>query len=166
MKRQPWARAWWVDEHLIGGAYPGALTPADAEKKVNAIVAAGVTLFLDLTEEIDRLEPYEHLIHAVDRDPRVRRVALPVRDLTPPSPEQVREALALIDEEAEAGGVTYVHCWGGIGRTGSIIGCYLARTMGGEAALERLRELRAGSGDSHRQAPETEAQRALVRGWS
>jgi hypothetical protein len=162
----PLPRSWWVDDHLMGGAYPGSRDPAEAAEKVEALVAAGVTLFLDLTTEADRLEPYDQLVGAIERDPHVRRVRLPVTDLHAPSTGQVKEALTLIDAEAAAGGVTYVHCWGGIGRTGSIVGCHLARRIGGPAALDRLRELRVGSADSRRIAPETQEQQALVRGWA
>jgi protein-tyrosine phosphatase len=57
----------------------------------------------------------------------------------------------------------YVHCRGGIGRTGTVIGCWLARNgLTGQAALDRIAELRAGTPDGYTQSPETAAQRAFV----
>lgn len=161
----PLPRSWWVNDHLLAGAYPGAKVLAEGRRKVSALIHAGVTLFLDLTTERDHLNNYEPFITELDRSGRIRRYALPVPDVQPPTSPEVDRALQLIDREAASGGVTYVHCWGGIGRTGSIIGCYLARDIGGEAALVELKRLRRGSDDGARTAPETEAQRALVRGW-
>ena len=157
----PHRRSWWVDDHLLAGAYPGTVLPADAVVKVASVVAAGVTLFLDLTTPADGLAPCGHLLSGTS----ARRVALPVPDMTPPTDAVVLEGLALVDAEAAAGGIAYVHCWGGIGRTGCIVGCHLARALGDPAALDRLAYLRVASADARRRAPETEAQRALVDRW-
>lgn len=161
----PLDRSWWVDDHLLAGAYPGDKVPKKARRKVSALLQAGVTLFLDLTTDRDRLDAYEPFITELDPSGRIRHNALPVPDVQPPTVAEVDLALQLIDDEAASGGITFVHCWGGIGRTGSIIGCYLARDIGGEAALVELQRLRRGSADADRTAPETEAQRALVRDW-
>ena len=161
----PWPRSYWVDDHLIAGAYPGAPGDAEAKDKVRAVVAAGVTLFLDLTTPEDRLRPYEPLLATIDKTAKIRRVSLPVPDLSVAPHATVEEALRLLDAEAAVGGISYVHCWGGIGRTGTIIGCYLARSIGGEAALAALAQLRAAYPDAHRSSPETPAQSDFVRGW-
>lgn len=165
IREAPLPRSWWVDDHLLAGAYAGSKGLEEATAKVSVLLGAGVTLFLDLTTDEDHLKAYEPLIAQLDSSGRVRRHALPVADLHAPSAAEVQRALGLIDEEAKRGGITYLHCWGGIGRTGSIVGCYLARDIGGDAALRVLTELRRGSADADRLAPETDAQRALVRGW-
>ena len=164
-RRPPIARSYWVTPHLMAGAYPGAVSRQEAREKMVALVGAGVSQFLDLTEARDGLASYAELITEVAPGAEVVHRTLPVRDLSVPSVEVVNQALDLIDEETARGGVTYVHCWGGIGRTGSIIGCWLARELGGDAALVRLQELRAVSSDADRRSPETQAQCALVRGW-
>ena len=161
----PLPRSYWVDDHLIAGAYPGAPGDAEADDKVRALVGAGVTLFLDLTTPEDRLRPYEALLAKIDSPANIRRVALPVPDLSVAPHATVEEALRLLDAEAAAGGISYVHCWGGIGRTGTIIGCYLARSIGGEAALAALAQLRTASADAHRSSPETAGQADFVRRW-
>ena len=58
-----------------------------------------------------------------------------------------------------------MHCWGGVGRTGTVVGCWLVRhgLDGGDpiAAIAQLRASIAGE----RPSPETPGQAALVRGW-
>ena len=46
---------------------------------------------------------------------------------------------AAIDEAMSAGKAVYVHCWGGVGRTGTVVGCWLVRHgRTGEQALEQI----------------------------
>jgi protein-tyrosine phosphatase len=144
--------SYWVAPRLFAGAYPGS-----TEEELARFRDAGVTFFLDLTEPRE-LPPYEALL---DSDIRVLRQ--PVRDFSRPSDEQMAEILDLIDGELGSGSVVYVHCRGGCGRTGTVVGCWLARHgVRGEDALARIAELR---GDG-RPSPETEQQKELVRGWA
>ena len=117
------------------------------------MLALGVTLFLDLTEE-DELAPYAHLVVPA------RHVRIPVRDFTVPAEEQIVRALDVIDAEIAAGGVVYVHCWAGCGRTGVVVGCWLVRhgAAAGDA-LTRVAEIR-GLG-----CPQTLEQRLAILGW-
>jgi len=58
-----------------------------------------------------------------------------------------------------------VLCWGGVGRTGVIVGCWSAR-HGGQPALARLRELwKQCPKSQNRGSPETAAQEKYVAGW-
>jgi protein-tyrosine phosphatase len=85
----------------------------------------------------------------------------------PESTAQTREILDTIDRVIDEGGTIYVHCWGGIGRTGTIVGCWLVRHgMTGEEALDRVKELwetRPDSGWST--SPQTDDQFDYVRKW-
>jgi protein-tyrosine phosphatase len=67
--------------------------------------------------------------------------------------------------ERERGGV-YVHCLGGVGRTGTVIGCLLIESGVADVDIDaRLRELRSGTGTGNRHRPETSAQRDVIRRW-
>jgi len=130
----PTAESYWVTPSLLAGKYPGARREIEARTKVRALVEAGVRTFVDLTEDGELL-PYAHLLPA-----GVLHHRIPVRDITCPS-LQVKEAVELIDLRSRVG-VVYVHCWGGCGRTGVILGCYLVNCGAtADAALARVDEL-------------------------
>jgi protein-tyrosine phosphatase len=66
-----------------------------------------------------------------------------------------------------AGRAVYVHCWGGRGRTGTAVGCYLARhgLAADDQALAMLRYLRRTDARAEAESPETTAQKDFVRRW-
>jgi protein-tyrosine phosphatase len=145
---------WIEDGRLLAGRHPCAWTPDDAEAEVGALLRFGVTLFLDLTQP-NELVPYEALVPA-----GARHVRVPVQDFTVPSDEQILVALDLIDDELRSGGVVYVHCWAGCGRTGVVVGCWLVRHGSHpRAALQTIAETR-GLG-----CPQTLEQRLAVLDW-
>ena len=91
---------------------------------------------------------------------------MPIPDLSTPQPAEVTRILDTIDAAIAAGRRVYVHCWGGIGRTGTIVGCYLVRHgLTGDQALAEIARRRQGTPDDDRVAPETHDQRERVRNW-
>ena len=150
--------------------YSGASTAAKACPKLEALLDAGIRAFFDLTEKGEGLSPYDDLLLGLAKD-RAIEVAydrVPVRDVNVPSPAGLRALLARISVNVAAGTPSYVHCWGGHGRTGTVIGCWLVEheTMNGHDALKRIAELRRGTPDEGRPSPETAEQCALVRNWA
>lgn len=158
---------WVVPGRLLAGEYPGAKDAAAARRKLRLFVDAGFTFFLDLTEE-GELAPYAALLQeeAASRSIAVEHHRMPIPDLGNPTPAQVVRTLDAIDAAIAAGHCVYVHCWGGIGRTGTIAGCYLVRHgMTGPQALTEIARLRQGTPDAWRISPETPEQQARVRAW-
>ena len=83
-----------------------------------------------------------------------------------PTPEELKEILDIIDAAIEAGKGVYVHCWAGIGRTGTVVAAYLIRHgMQPKEALGHLAELRQNVPDAWRVSPESELQWELVLSW-
>jgi protein-tyrosine phosphatase len=67
-----------------------------------------------------------------------------------------------------AGNPVYVHCWGGVGRTGTVIGCWLLRHGLAEPGdvLKVLMELRQQDQQRRqRMSPESPEQQRFVKGW-
>ena len=143
-----------VPNRFVIGRHPCAWGAENAGTEVGALLDAGVTLFVDLTQE-GELEEYAHLVPAA-----VRHVRMSIRDFSVPTAEQLVTILDLVDGELDAGGLVYVHCWAGCGRTGVVAGSWLVRHgQTPRDALTRIAELR-GLG-----CPQTLEQRLLVLGW-
>ena len=92
---------------------------------------------------------------------------LAIRDCDVPAVAQMQKILDAIDQASVSGQIVYVHCWGGKGRTGTVVGCYLARqgVAVGEAALKLLSQLTKAAPYDFGYVPQTPAQCAFVRNW-
>ena len=139
---------------LIAGRHPCAWGSDNARLEVQELVSTGVTLFIDLTQA-GELDPYSSLV-----EPPARYVNRPIRDFSTPSRDELVAMLDEIDVELDGGGVAYVHCWAGCGRTGVVVGSWLVR-HGADPndALRRIAETR-GLG-----CPQTLEQRLFVLAW-
>jgi protein-tyrosine phosphatase len=79
----------------------------------------------------------------------------------------MRENLALINSSRGAGQPVYVHCFGGTGRTGTVVGCWLVEQgRGGEDPIRALQALRGTCRKRDRRSPDTDEQEEFVRGWA
>lgn len=166
----PWrhdklVHAYWVDPgRLLAGEYPGNVISERAAEKVNLLIDAGVRTFIDLTEPHE-LEPYAPLVEsaAAARTLDLRHDRMPIPDTHVIEDDGYDVILDRIHEGQERGAV-YVHCWGGRGRTGTVIGCLLARDGHDyDAVIARLVELREGSRKAHHRVPESRSQHDLLR---
>ncbi|MDE2844508.1 MAG: dual specificity protein phosphatase family protein [Chloroflexota bacterium] len=165
MKEKPIDNCYWVvPGSFLAGEYPRNLDEPSSIEKLAALKEGGVEVFIDLTEEGDRL-PYSQWL---DPDTQTHR-RFPIRDVSvPSSPELTTAILDTIDDSLAEGKTVYVHCMGGIGRTGTIVGCWLSRHgKSGNEALDRLAVLWEDCPKSAwTRSPETEAQRRYVRDWN
>ena len=158
---------WWVEPgRLLAGEYPGARTPEKARQKVRLIVDAGIDTIIDLTTPRDGLEKYEEALTAVAEQAgrQVRYYAYPIPDMGVLDGEGYDEIVARIRDEMDAGRVVYVHCWGGKGRTSTVVGCLLID--GGldyDVGIARIAELRAGTRKAIDACPESPSQHRLLR---
>ena len=85
--------------------------------------------------------------------------------------------LDAIDGHLRGEGSVYLHCWGGKGRTGTVVGCWLVRhgygspdalddPDGGDDVIFVLDDLRRGDlGAGHQPSPDTPDQEAFIRSW-
>lgn len=154
--------AYWVEPgRVLAGEYPGAVDPREARRRIDLLVDHGIRTFVDLTSPADGLAPYDETVAAIAaaRGLDVVRTAHPIPDLGVVDHPDYDAILATIDASAGA----YVHCWGGIGRTGTVVGCWLAaRGRSGTAALAEIETLRRGTRKDRQPSPETDIQRRIV----
>jgi protein-tyrosine phosphatase len=168
---RPLPDSYWVSPDFLAGEYPGSRHEDEARQKLSALLAAGINFFLDLTEEVERnvsLKPYHTLLdeEAARLGLNVEYHRLPIRDVDVPTAATMTKILDTLDEALAAGKKVYVHCWGGVGRTGTVVGCYMVRHgMGGAAAIRKIAELRQGTPDEWKTAPQTQAQRTMILNW-
>lgn len=170
----PHPNTYWVPGgRLMAGEYPFTEHLETARPKLRDFVLSGITCFLDLTEE-DELDPYEPALReiALGEGLEIEYHRIPIRDMGIPDQVRMRRILDLIDRVEARGGIPYVHCWGGIGRTGTVVGCYLIRRgMAPDAALKQVGSLFATmSADKiwrHPEgSPQHDDQRDFVLNWS
>ena len=165
---KPDPNTYWVEPaKLLAGEYPGAPDPEEARRRLRRFLAAGVRHFIDLTE-VGELEPYAGLL-AEEADSRTSYERIPIRDVSvPDEPQTVAEIIAAIDRAIAEGGITYVHCWGGVGRTGLAVACWLQeRGQTPDEALRDLADKWRSCAKSKRMpnSPETAEQVRWVKEW-
>jgi protein tyrosine phosphatase len=176
MPAVPFARSYWVvPGRLLAGAFPGAAVPDEARRKIKALIDCGIRAAINLMEShevdhsgrpfVDYAPLFQELAAAWGTQAETLR--FPIRDLGVASTESMTLILETIDRFIAAAKPVYVHCWGGIGRTGTVVGCYLMRHGLADAAtvLNKIKLLRTHDAKAHVLSPETPAQRDMVTNW-
>ena len=163
---------WVVPGRFAAGEYPGATNRQQAAGRLRTLLRAGIDHFINLTERHEPLEPYAEVAaqEAGQLDMTVVHARHPIGDMSVPRrPQQTAGILDAIDEALADGRNVYVHCWGGIGRTGTVVGCWLVRHgMTGDEALDQIAEWWLGMQKRyiHPRSPQTREQRNYVRNWA
>ncbi len=153
---------------LWAGEYPGSPDKAQLAERMGSFLDSGINHFINLTEMGERSDDYEEKLakEAIKRDLVVSHQRFAVQDYSVPSAERLNQILDEIDITLSEGNQVYVHCWGGIGRTGTVIGCWLVRHgLTGQEALAKIAQWREGIPSAGHASPETAEQRQLILNW-
>ena len=158
---------YWVEKgRLLATEYPGAKEPEEAERKLRLLREAGITSFVDLTEPGERtwggasMVPYAGLLGA---DVTYTRFAIP--DTSVIDDDGYDAILEHIRAEIAVGKVVLAHCWGGKGRTGTVVGTWLIEQqgLGYPEVIDRMQQLRVGSRKEHHPVPDSPEQHDVLR---
>ncbi|MBX5460925.1 MAG: ADP-ribosylglycohydrolase family protein [Steroidobacteraceae bacterium] len=154
---------WVVPGKLLAGEHPAGVTLEETQQRLQDLLAAGIDCFIDLTM------PGEMPAYDVDLPMSVEYIRKPIRDHgIPARREHMLDIQACLHEALRSGRRAYVHCRAGIGRTGTVIGCFLVEQgLSGREALERLNTLWQQCDRAHTwpKVPETDDQCDFVRNW-
>ena len=170
---RPLANTYWVDPgRFAAGEYPGARRRKEAATRLRTLLRAGIDCFIDLTQPHEGLAPYAGIAaqEASRLDIEFVHERHSIVDMgVPRSQQQTAGILDAIDKALDDGKSVYVHCWGGIGRTGTVVGCWLVRHgMTGDEALAQIAQRWQGMEKRYRhpRSPQTQQQRRYVRSWT
>ncbi len=168
---------WVVPGLLLAGEYPYSLVEDDGRERLRAFLDAGIRLFVDLTEpresgRLGALQPYADALleEAAARGVAVRVVRHPVKDMSVPRDGSLERIVDELEGAVARGEPAYVHCWGGIGRTGTAVAAFLSRRLAltGDEALDLLDALwqEVPKSAIFPESPQTNDQRRAVRAFA
>lgn len=160
---------WVIPDRFLAGAYPGDFDPFHMRQKLTALLNSGFDTYFNLTAENELPEYYSTLIEeATFYHLQVTHQRFSITDKGLPSHMNMVKILDTIDSALAAGHKIYLHCWGGIGRTGTTVGCYLVRHgLSGQEALGKLASIYKTASQSklHPFSPETQEQFDFILNW-
>jgi len=172
----PFSRTYWVvPGEFLAGCYPGSSNEEKAYQKLTGLAIHGIRHVVSLMESdetnwsnkpfVSYEDQMKQIVDSMDRSATFDR--MPIVDNDIPTRHFMRDILNCIDFNIEHGKPVFTHCWGGRGRTGTVVGCYLARHgfATGQSALDLLQELRKNAQDSNQASPQTSDQLDMVRSW-
>jgi atypical dual specificity phosphatase len=129
---------WLVPDRLLGCAYP------KRDAALSALASRGISVIVNLHER-------GHPARRMERF-GITTVHVPIADFRAPTAEQLDRGVAAIEAALSHGQRVAVHCGGGLGRTGTLLACYLIRQGASpEDAIRRVRHLRPGSIETREQ---------------
>jgi hypothetical protein len=148
-----------LDDQLLVGWYPTV--------ELDQILTTDRDVFVSLVtiNERTQLGFYESLVIKKSQKP-VSFIHYPIEDLGIPSdPHSFRKFIQHLAFLKNAGHKMYIHCRGGHGRTGTVLGCLL-KTLGHENVLEIVQSAHATRENlPHYPSPEKPEQVAYVTAY-
>ena len=175
--KAPFPKSWWVEPgRILAGCYPGSLFPDEADAKLTALLDAGIRSVCCLQEENEvgqDGQPFVNYLTRLNELAEARHLDIawqrfPIDDGEVPSSPLMQDILQAIELALNTNRPVYIHCWGGHGRTATVVGCWLVNQgFTGEQALERISQLRQFDPYLSKQlAPYTEEQCQMVINWT
>ncbi|HSB56703.1 MAG TPA: dual specificity protein phosphatase 23 [Nitrosopumilaceae archaeon] len=135
--KKPTNFSWLINGKLAGSGMPTSYP------ELEWVVKHGVKSIVTMTEE-----PLPELWIK-----NIKYLHVPTEDLSAPDIEKIDDTVDFIHERIRNNEPTMVHCAAGIGRTGTILACYLIKfhNLSAKEAIDNVRKERPGSIQSESQ---------------
>ena len=170
MNMIPFERSYWVlPNRFIVGEIPASMKEEETIAKLNGLIRVNVNVVINLMEEDEKNYEnksfYDYAPYLNKHNIETHR--LPIKDLSIPSIDTMRNILSIVQDSIRQKKIVYLHCWGGVGRTGTAVGCFLLNNSlaSKENVLETINYLKRTTSIDKRQSPETEEQRKFLMDW-
>ncbi len=175
-RKVPFHRSYWViPGKFLAGCYPGSKYRDDTDQKLTALLGCGIRHVLNHMEPDERdwnglpFVPYEDQLESIagSMGYTVTFDRMAIKDAGVPSRKTMCRIPGRIDQCIRNQKHVYIRCLGGRGRTGTVVGCFLARhgMASGHNMLDRIQELRRNAEDHDFSSPESTQQVELVLSW-
>ena len=172
----PFNRSYWVvPGKLLAGGCPGSEDSIEEERKLKGLIQAGIRHVISLMEPQEYNRPDDPFPPYVDHMKSIAETMktsvtfdqISIKDFSVPTERQMARILNQIDMCIKYDKPVFVHCCGGKGRTGTVVGCYMVRHgfATGSVVIEMIKELRKNTEDFSDLSPETRGQINMVVNW-
>lgn len=153
----------------MAGMYPGGFSDTSILNRMQELSDLGIRSLINLTDPEEEINYFTIIYNNYcERFQEIYckelvHTRFKIKDMDIPTKDLMRKILDKIDKDIQKSHPVYVHCIGGTGRTGTVIGCYLLRhkLVNKNEVFEKIHLLR---GDG-KESPETEEQRQFVLNW-
>lgn len=161
------ASYWILPSQFLAGEYPGSFDPLETKKRLRRFLDRGINAFIDLTQP-NEASQYSLLLLKISDERKIKIIyrRCGIVDFSIPTIDFMKDILDRLDEFIASGKIVYLHCLGGIGRTGTVVGCYLVRHgRTPQEALDWLTYLRRNTPRWWWTSPESPAQKEMILAW-
>lgn len=131
-----------IEDKLAASAMPGGWGNPHAD--IEELSRKNIKAIVTLTEET--------LNKALIKEYNIEYFHLPIKDFTPPEIEQIIQFITFVDKCIKNNKPVLVHCWAGIGRTGTMLAAYfISKGYTADKAIRHVRNVRFGSIETREQ---------------